>query len=248
MIINPLAHTRVVCVDSTSWESWEGRGEPCMLLDILVRYSSTTGIVDGTPWLEWEIAPRNGKSGCIGITARSFNIPGSVFILELPEVREWQGNWLRILKTVFAILPQNCIRALKLSNGIAKQSKDQWVEVFKASPRLPHLRTVRIGRDFNCDCLAALLALEVSSMPSLQKIYLDAGGADLSSEKLEEMKTAIVSCRQRGVPLDYITLRGYESTECLEPWAAMLATVIPQFRLQIDPGSHDGGLSEPDDD
>ncbi|TFY67009.1 hypothetical protein EVG20_g4097 [Dentipellis fragilis] len=218
----------VSCAGTTT--RWEA-GEIDALLDICMKLSSKAGDMDKLRRLNCRITASGGQGGLF-VQMMDFDSDGQIFHLKLPDIEGWDGpDWLRILKILLSTLPRDCICALELNNEMAL-SNVQWTEAFASVLPLPQLEIVMISEDFRCKCLPALLDLDVHGIPKMREIILDADEIGLHPGMVEQVADSVRACRQRGVPLQCIKLRGSIQAVGMRDWEDMLRTVVPQFERQ----------------
>ncbi|KAA1470097.1 hypothetical protein DENSPDRAFT_835813 [Dentipellis sp. KUC8613] len=142
-----------------------------------------------------------------------FNSDNHTFLLALPDIEGFDGfddlgaDWLRLLKVILSTLPRDCIRALELTNEAEMPlTSVQWAELFASALPLPQLELVMISDDYSCQCLSALLDLDVNGIPKMRDLILDADATGLDPALVGPIAHGVQACRGRGVPLQYIKL------------------------------------------
>ncbi|TFY58315.1 hypothetical protein EVG20_g8199 [Dentipellis fragilis] len=248
VVVKPQANIRLNCNELTT-PAWETDGDIRMLLNFLKNHIPSPGThecdsdcdsdcdadSDPCPYLCYQI--NLVPHGEIEITTRTRDTLHEDCYLLLPA--NDSGDWLPRLKTVFSTLPHDRLTVVEMRNEVGV-SADAWTEVFTTTglswPKV-HGLLVELERD--CSFLIALLDLNAEAIPALRSVVIDAE-LGLPLDMLDEVESCVVSARERGVPLECITLRMAPESEGVEQWKDMLAAVVPDFRYSADAGTGQG--------
>ncbi|TFY67018.1 hypothetical protein EVG20_g4088 [Dentipellis fragilis] len=249
VVVGPQADVTVYCMESMN-PAWETDGDIRTLLKFMANHVRSPGAhecdsdcdsdcdadPDPCPYLSYQfnLAP----DGEIEIITRT----GDADQRESVQVRlptDNSDDWLPRLKTMFSMVPPDRLTIIEMRNEVGV-SVGAWTEVFVITglhwPKV-HGLLVELDRDFSF--LIALLDLNTEAIPALRAVVIDAE-LGLALNMLDEVASCVMSARERGVPLDRITLRMAPESEGVEQWKDMLAAVVPDFRYSADAGTGQG--------
>ncbi|KAA1470103.1 hypothetical protein DENSPDRAFT_835821 [Dentipellis sp. KUC8613] len=248
VVLKLKANVSICCIESTI-PAWETDADIRVLLSFLASHVLPVGPDECNYDCDFDC---NGDH-CLDLCYQFNILPepyGDIEIYTRTHGAEREAGYLSMrgviandllapIKTMFSTLPRERLTIVEMRNE-AEMSADVWTEIFLTTGlHWPNVHGVLLEPDGNCSFLVALLGLNADAIPSLKEVVLDAEPG-LPLELLDEVESRIVHARERGVPLERITLRTAPESEGVEQWKDMLAAVVPMFRYDAETGPGDG--------
>ncbi|TFY67016.1 hypothetical protein EVG20_g4098 [Dentipellis fragilis] len=256
MSFKPGANLSIVCIDETA-PVWETDEAVHTLLDITMKHCSATDILNPapTPRLNCVLLQSSPALAQLPLIIADRSRLQRADLVHLSFPQDDSDDLVGQLKAILPMLPHDHLSALEVGNRLGL-TVDQWTEAFEfADVHWPHLDAILIESDPTCAFLEALLKLDVSAIPRLHTLVIDAEPQGLAGRALDTLAGSVLLARYHGVPLQRIVLRMSDGRSDLGIWKNTLATIVPEFEYQskagpgmgVD-GRHSPYFSEGDED